>query len=583
MSWIQEDDMKAIRQKADIVDVISNYLTLDKKGKDYKAICPFHDDHDPSLSISVDRQIFKCFVCGTGGNVFTFVQKIEKISFPEAVAKVAEMIHYPLVMPTNAYVPKTNVNQPLYDILNSYIQFLQYELKSSDGMQCQEYLKRRHLTKELIERFQIGYAPSSDMSIRFLKAKNYSIQQLIDTGLSHIDGQTAVFFNRFMIPIHDENGNPVGFTARRLDEDKNISKYINTSQTPIYEKGNIVFNYHRAKEDARKEHKCILVEGAMDVLAYEKAGIHYAVACLGTACTDNQLRLLQKMNVPIYVGYDGDKAGKNATYKFCKMALNANMNFQIIQNNSQLDPDELLESLGKDEFVSRISKTISYVEFLFDYLLTIYDLNNYEDKKKYAQEIFDVVNKSCDEFEKPMYIHRIQKATGFDFSSLQVNTVVRRNENKRPVRTNIISPLISGRNSAERGILSIMLVSKRASQEFQEQIGFFQDLTYNQLSLYIYDYYRNHDKMDTDSLLSKIEEESIRNLMIDIVSESQFKEYNEDYFKDSILKIKECTLQEQIDLINSQIEQLTNPNEKAKLAFRKNELIMQKIELRNKG
>ena len=151
MSWIKEEDMRAIRQQADIVDIMSNYLTLEKKGKNYRAICPFHDDHDPSLSISTDKQIFKCFVCGTGGNVFTFVQKIEEISFPEAVAKVAQMIGYPLEISTNGFEPKPNVNQPYYDVMNDYIAYTQYELNAATGMACLEYCHRRNINEDIIK------------------------------------------------------------------------------------------------------------------------------------------------------------------------------------------------------------------------------------------------------------------------------------------------------------------------------------------------------------------------------------------------------------------------------------------------
>ena len=207
MSWISEDDIKAIRQQADIVDVMSRYITLEKKGKDYKAICPFHDDHDPSLSISTDKQIFKCFVCGTGGNVFTFVQKIENISFLEAVCKVAELIHYPLHMDTSQFQPKVDQNQPLYDCIQSYIRFLTYELQSENGESVKRYLSQRKINEDIIKRFEIGYAPESSRSVKYLKAKGFNEQILTDTGLirTHDLDSYAVFDNRLMIPIHDEN------------------------------------------------------------------------------------------------------------------------------------------------------------------------------------------------------------------------------------------------------------------------------------------------------------------------------------------------------------------------------------------
>ena len=159
LRWINEQDLKAIRAQADIVDIMSRYLSLSKKGKNYEALCPFHDDHDPSLSISTDKQIFKCFVCGAGGDVFGFVQKIENISFPEAVAKVAEMIGYPLAMPTSAYKPKADPNQSYYDILQAYISYMQYELKSEAGMLALDYLHRRKLNEDVLYRFEIDFLP----------------------------------------------------------------------------------------------------------------------------------------------------------------------------------------------------------------------------------------------------------------------------------------------------------------------------------------------------------------------------------------------------------------------------------------
>ena len=173
MSWIREEDMRAIRQQADIVDVMSHYLSLNKKGKNYVAVCPFHDDHDPSLSISTDKQIFKCFVCGTGGDVFGFVQKIENISFPEAVVKVAEMIGYPLHVDLSIE-QKVPEEQPYFDVLESYIRFCAYELQSEEGLVCQEYLQKRQINEDIRNRFQIGYAPASERSLNFFRAKRYS-------------------------------------------------------------------------------------------------------------------------------------------------------------------------------------------------------------------------------------------------------------------------------------------------------------------------------------------------------------------------------------------------------------------------
>lgn len=583
MSWISEDDIKAVRQQADIVDVMSRYITLEKKGKDYKAICPFHDDHDPSLSISTDKQIFKCFVCGTGGNVFTFVQKIENISFLEAVCKVAELIHYPLHMDTSQFQPKVDQNQPLYDCVQSYIRFLTYELQSEKGESVKRYLSQRKINEDIIKRFEIGYAPESSRSVKYLKAKGFNEQILTDTGLirTHDLDTYAVFDNRLMIPIHDENGNPVGFTARRLNEDKDVAKYINTSETKIYHKGHLIFNYHRAKEFAKKNKRCILVEGAMDVIAFEKADIHESIACLGTACTKEQITLLKRLNVPLVVCYDGDKAGKAATYKFGKLAVDYGLNFSIVKNTTGKDPDEIFNELGKDELYLSVHKTVSFVEFLFDYLPNQYDLDNYEDKKKFTSEMQSFIERTCTDFEKADYYSRIRDLTGFDLSHQSANIPAPKKEsrNNAAVVRNI-EPLKNGRTLAEHGVLWMILNSKLAADQFKDQIGFFQDPVCEELSLYCYDMYRNMDHIDFDVLMSYIEKEDVRNLLVSLMENPFHVDgYNEDFFNDSLMKIKECTLQAQIDNLNDQIKNVQDPMLKISLASKKQELIIQRNEI----
>ena len=583
MSWISEEDIKAIRQQADIVDVMSRYITLEKQGKNYKAICPFHDDHDPSLSISTDKQIFKCFVCGTGGNVFTFVQKIENVSFLEAVCKVAELIHYPLHMDKTQFQPKVDQNQPLYDCIQSYIRFLTFELESENGESVKRYLSQRKINEDIIKRFEIGYAPESSRSVKYLKAKGFNEQILTDTGLirTHDLNIYAVFDNRLMTPIHNENGNPVGFTARRLNEDKDVAKYINTSETKIYHKGNLIFNYHRAKEFAKKNKRCILVEGAMDVIAFEKADIHESIACLGTACTKEQITLLRRLNVPLVVCYDGDKAGKAATYKFGKLAVDYGLNFSIVKNTTGKDPDEIFNELGKDELYLSVHKTVSFVEFLLDYLPNQYDLDNYEDKKKFTSEMQSFIERTCTDFEKADYYSRIKDLTGFDLSHQNQNIPVSKKEYRnKPAVVRNIEPLKNGRTLAEHGVLWMILNSKLAADQFKDQIGFFQDPVCEELSLYCYDMYRNMDHIDFDVLMSYIEKEEVRNLLVSLMENPFHVDgYNEDFFNDSLMKIKECTLQAQIDNLNDQIKNVQDPMLKISLASKKQELIIQRNEI----
>ena len=580
LAWIKEEDLKAIRQQADIVEILDQYVTLEKKGRSYVAVCPFHDDHDPSLSISTEKQIFKCFVCGTGGNVFSFVQQIENITFPEAVVKIADMIGYPLQMEGQDFSVKENENQPLFDVLQNYIRFLQYELQSQDGLLAMDYLQKRKMNEDVIRRFEIGYAPDIQRNTQFLQAQNISEQIGKDTGVL-MEGR-AVFHDRITIPIHDENGNPLGFTARTLSKNEDVPKYINTSQTKIYEKGNVVFNYHRAKSFARKNKRCILAEGAMDVLAFEKADIHESVACLGTACTNQQLLLLKRLQVPIVVCYDGDKAGQNATYKFVKLAINQHMDVQVVKNDTGLDPDEIFDQQGKEGLSAFVSKTISVVDFLFDYGQTYYNLENYDDRKTFGQEMFEVIHKTCQAFEKPAYFQRLKTLTGFDFSKMELER--ERPQVPRPTSASRRIPLTpmkeSGRTQAEKAVLSMMLISKMACNRFKDEVGYFQNGQIRDLANYIYDAYRQYTKLDLDILLARIDDENTRNFLMKFWEDPmRMRVFNEDYLNDGLLKIQKCIVEDELIQIKRHMATTQSPEEKEKWMKKRQSVVLKREEL----
>jgi DNA primase len=578
LAWINEEDMKAIRSQADIVDIIGKYIAVEKSGRGFKAQCPFHDDHDPSMSISEEKQIFKCFVCGAGGNVFSFVQKFENITFPEAVYKVAQMINYPLELPGIQVREKPDPFAKERKILEEYTGYMAYELFSEEGAQAYSQLRERKFDDELIRKFQIGFAPSAGQSEHFFSAKHFAPDDLVNAGVLN-DGR-AVFVDRIMIPIHDPKGRLVGYTARRTAESEYIPKYINTASTPLYEKGKLIFNYHRAKDAARKSGRAILCEGAMDVLGLEKADLHEGIACLGTAFTGDQLQLIERLKVPVHVWYDNDRAGKKAAYTFGKAAMGRGIPFSIVSNDGAKDPDEVFGQFGAQEVRRIADHTISFVEFLFQYLPDQYNLDNYEDKKAFAQEMNHAIVNTADEFERAGYFSRLKDLTGFDFSSVNASPVQERINKREPRRPAYIPKVQDGRQKAEWIILSSILYSKQFSLRFKEEIGFFKDELYRQLSLYIYDLYRLKDSIDADELFAHIEEEDVRNLLASLVSSNE--EPGEELFEDSLWKIKECTISEQIDKINEQIRILRDPVQKVTLAKTKSVLIEERNKIRNR-
>lgn len=579
MTRLSEQEINEIRAKADIVDVVSRYIPITRKGKGFYATCPFHDDHDPSMSISQDKQIYKCFVCGAGGNVFSFVKNYEQISFLEAVYKVADgvgiAIEKTLMLPEQKLDPHIAA---LYKVYHDMIEYTHYQLHTPDAAHVKEYLYKRGLTDAIIERFALGYNPNNDAVYKFLHAKKHEDEDMLSAGVTRMtsSGMKDVFFNRITIPIHDANGNPVGISARRL-LDSGEAKYINTQETEIYHKGNLMFNYHRAKTEARKEKRIYVVEGAMDVLALEKVGVQNAVATLGTACTKEQLKLLRILGSDVILCYDGDQAGKNATYKFGKLAKQQ-FNFTIVDNKLGIDPDEIIDAYGKDELTSILNKTMSWIDFLFEFLLHRYDLNNYSQKKEFAVEIADEISLLKDDFEKQNYYIRLRELTGFDMQG-RVEIAPKQIKQEYQKRVYLTYPK-TGTLAAEYIILSQMLCGLIASNYFRDELGFLKDEDSNKLAMYIIDYYRTHKMIHVADLLNIIKEERVQTLLLMIADwELAQREVNMDVLRQAITKMKACLLDEKIATLKEKAKAIHDPIAKAKFADERNQLIRERHDL----
>ena len=266
MERISDEKINEIRNAADIVTIISDYIPLKMQGKNYFGICPFHDDHSPSMSVSKERQLYKCFVCNKGGNVFNFVKDYENISFIEAVKRVADKVGIPLNI---NYVKKENVKyKEDFEIMNYATKIFQNNLNSKEGTKAREYLAKRSINEEVIKDFKIGLSLNNNTYLYDSLSKKYNINKLDELGLITKDGIKGYdkFINRIMIPLTDLDNNVVGYTGRIYNDEKDTAKYINTKETNIYKKGNLLFNYYNAKEYIREEKIAILVEGNMDAI-----------------------------------------------------------------------------------------------------------------------------------------------------------------------------------------------------------------------------------------------------------------------------------------------------------------------------
>ena len=531
---LTEEVINDIRNSADIVDVIGHYLPLQKKGKSYSAVCPFHDDHDPSLSISQDKQIYKCFVCGNGGNVFTFVSNFKKISFPEAVGEVAKIIGKPIEIDTAP--KKVSKFQPYYDLLSAMIAYTSYLLSASKaGEEALNYLNKRGLDKDVVEYFNIGLNPENNKIYEYLKNHGFKDEDMIKTGVCRMlsNGMADVFYNRIVFPIHDRDGNPIAFTARDY---KGISdsKYINSNDNVIYTKGDNLYNYHRAYESARKAGYIIVCEGVMDVIAYYRAGKTNVVATLGTACTRKQLELLLSLNKKIVLSYDGDKAGQNANMKLGEMLLEAGAEVLVIDNQTELDPDEIINQYGKNALRDLEAKQISFIDFAFGYYKKMYNLDNYNDRKTMTIVLSNLIEKIKDEYDRDNYLNELYELTKIRKRVAQDNRKV---EYNRKVAD--ISFSIDGLTKAEDLILAQISLSRKALDIYQRKLGCMLDDNNQKLAMLIVDDYRKNEKCSLSRIYDETTDDNIKDLISNLaLVETLPSDFDEESLDGAIDKVK---------------------------------------------
>jgi len=411
---MDQDKITELRNKLNIIDVIGSYIPLTKKGRNYFGLCPFHDDHSPSLSVSSEKQIYKCFVCGESGNVFNFVMNYEHISFPEAVNNLAKSIGMDLGINIKS---EKNENSKYYEIMDIANKYYQNNLLSKEGIKAREYLTNRKLDKETITEFEIGLSLNKhDGLTNLLLDKGNSLEELNLIDLSNTSHDS--FINRIMFPLHNRDGKVIGFSGRIYDN-SDLNKYQNTKETPIFKKGENLFNYHRAKDEIRKKKFVIVMEGFMAVIRSYTVGIKNCIATMGTALTHEQASLIKKLSNTIYLCYDGDDAGSKATItsgdEFTKMGCNV----LVIPLSDKLDPDDYILKYGEEAFKDLISNAIPYSEYKIKAMKKAYNLNNADDKTIYINNVLNEIAKETDEIKCEIMLKNLAKDTDIWYNTLE--------------------------------------------------------------------------------------------------------------------------------------------------------------------
>lgn len=396
-----------IRSKNDIVDIISQYVVLKRSGRNFFGLCPFHKEKSPSFSVSPDKQIFHCFGCGVGGNVFHFVEKIENLGFIESLEMLADRVGINLPTISNSVDDKLlKLKSKVYDINAETAKFYHENLYKPTSKEAQNYIKKRKLDNRTLKNFLIGYSGNFNELYVHLKSKGFTDEEILTSGLVN-KNDNGKFIDRFrrrlMFPIQDTRNRVIAFGGRVLDDSK--PKYINSSENIVYSKGKHLFGLNVAKKEHLK--KIIIVEGYMDAISLHQRGITNAVASLGTALTESQGRLLRKSSEQVIIGYDADGAGQAATVRGLEILQNLGCDIRILQIEGAKDPDEFVTKYGPERFLKYVDNAISLVEYKIKVLKQKLDINNTNDKIKFLKEIAKELAKISNNIEREVYVDKI--------------------------------------------------------------------------------------------------------------------------------------------------------------------------------
>ncbi len=574
MAYISEEELNNIRSNADIVDVISDYLDLKQRGRNYVAVCPFHDDHSPSLVVSRERQMFTCFTCKTSGNVFSFVMKYENVSFPEAVQIVAKKIGYTLKGDFSNFQESKYKKE--YEIMDFVTKYYTNNINTTSGINALKYLENRGITKDIIKEFNIGLAlDKRDDLYNILLKKNYSLEDLSDLGLVNKINLNVydTFINRIMIPIENLQGSVVGFTGRIYNGEEDTAKYLNTKETKIFKKGSILFNYHNARNAIRETKTVVVVEGNMDAITLSAKGIKNVVALMGVAMSQVQIDTLKKLNVPIILMLDNDAAGLDATLKNGELLRKAGVDTRVVRLSGAKDPDEYIRAKGVDALKDNIKHAISFLDFLLEHLKQDLDLNNITDLKKYINSIISHINYE-DDLTKQLIISKISKDYLIDEQILigELNINPKKEVVKKEEKREVI-PKVSKYHKAVSKILYMMMLDNKYITIYKNKLGYFKEKIERVVASEIVYYNSEHGNINIADFITYItNNEELSDYVSNIISENKNTSDSVSEFNDCVDAVLKILKKDEMDELVEKIKKELDMNKKMELMTRLTEI-----------
>lgn len=574
MNRISPEDINHIRSNVDIIDIISSYIPLTPKGRNYFGVCPFHDDHKPSMSVSKEKQIYTCFSCGATGNVFKFVMDYENVSFPESVNIVAEKAG--LNFHVQTLQDKPLVHQSLYDIYDLSTKIYQNNINTLAGKEAKEYLKKREITDEAIKDFEIGLAmPKRDMLTKLLKSKQFTEKDMLESGVIIKDdnGLHDAYYNRIMFPIWDISGKVVGFSGRVFHGETNF-KYINTKETEIFKKGDLLYNYHRAKEFARKNNTIIIMEGQLDVIRSYSVGIKNVIGTMGTAVTKKHALLIKRIAHHVILCFDGDQAGAKATMSCIKELQEVGIIPKVVRLEDNMDPDEYIKTYGVTAFQSKLDHPMNIMDFKLSYYKKGKDFNNTIDISNYVKEMITELSTIEDEILRELTLKKVSEE-----SHLELNFLKKRLEEgqaKQPIKKiqkeekeiqKVPRVKQTKYEKAQVYLVYYMLKSKEVIHMYDKKITYMPTERYRFLAREINHFYEKyHFINEADFITSVSDDEKMMATVSEVLSLPLKETYTIEEIDDYIRTIRDYNIKVETERLKKLMHKETDSMKKAEIA-----------------
>ena len=556
MAIIPNEDINNIRNNANIVDIISSYINLEPKGKNFFGLCPFHDDHSPSLSVSPDKQIYTCFVCGNSGNVFTFIENYENVDFVTAVKTVADKIGYNL----NVDVKKNTPNKRYYDLVSLANKLFINNLNSSLGKKAKEYLLNdRKLDEKTIEEFEIGLALNDNNLNKILLSKGYTEKEIIDLSLANKtdNGLLDLFRNRITFPIRNDKGECIAYSAR-IYNNEDTSKYINSRESIIFKKGNTLYNYDKCKQESMKTKTVILVEGQIDAIRIYSSGIKNVCATMGTALTKDHINLLKRLNSKVILMMDNDAAGEKSTIANGEALLESGIEVSVVRLSNEKDPDSYILKYGIDAFKDNIKNALSYFDFKLNYYKNKRNLNKADELAEYINEVIDELNKSDDDILKTVTINKLSEDYQIDKDLLNAKLIKKEKIKPEVIVKPKVKVKLNKYSKAAESILYIMMNNESFIKKYQRDLNYFPEKVYKLIANDIIAFKTINGEFNLADFISYISELPYKDTIFRIINEYDGVSNIEVDFDSYIKMIKEWITENQINKLKTELKNETD-------------------------